>query len=116
MSWVKGDRLKVTLEVTALEPYDKEVNDVWYKSGRGRDYLDADAIFEAGGSVAVEVIPKPVELPTGKWASVLLNFWGEKYPALFDGQGEWTDKSGVPLPESVIRHNYVCTLSEGIDE
>ena len=118
MSWVKGDRLKVTLEITATEPSDEDVTDIWFKAGNGigRFYFNQDDIVAAGGSVTVEVLPKPVELPTKKWASVLVNFWGKRFPVLLDECGEWVDKSGNPVPESAIRRNYVLTLSEGVDE
>lgn len=115
MSWVKGDRLKVTLEVTAEEPSD-ETGDIWFREGRGRKWLNLPEIEEAGGSFSLAVIPKPVVLPSKKWASVLLNFWGKKFPALLDENGEWLDKSGASIPESVVRRNYVRTLSEGLDE
>lgn len=115
MSWVKGDRLKVTLEVTAEEPSD-QTGDIWFREGRGRKWLNLPEIEEAGGSFSLAVIPKPVELPTKKWASVLVNFWGKRFPVLLDECGEWVDKSGNPVPESAIRRNYVLTLSEGVDE
>ena len=117
MSWVKGDRLKVTLEVTAEEPYDEDINDIWFAIRHGgRSWIDADNIIAAGGTVTVEVLPKPVVLPSKKWASVLVNFWGKRFPVLLDDCGEWVDKSGNPVPESAIRRNYVLTLSEGVDE
>lgn len=115
MSWVKGDRLKVTLEVIAEEASD-ETGDVWFRNSFGRTWLNLPDIQEAGGTVSVEVIPQPVVLPTKKWASVLLNFWGKKFPALLDENGEWLDKSGASIPEAVVRRNYVRTLSEGVDE
>lgn len=115
MSWVKGDRLKITLEVIAEEPSD-ETGDIWFLEGIGRSYLNLPDIKLAGGEYTLEVLPKPVELPTKKWASVLLNFWGKKFPALLDETGEWLDKSGTSIPETVVRRNYVRTLSEGVDE
>lgn len=115
MSWVKGDRLKVTLEFTAEEPSD-QTGDIWFREGRGRKWLNLPEIEEAGGFFTLEVIPNPVVLPTKKWASVLVNFWGKRFPVLLDDCGEWVDKSGNPVPESAIRRNYVLTLSEGVDE
>jgi hypothetical protein len=115
MSWVKGDRLLVTLEVIAEEPSD-ETGDIWFLEGIGRSYLNLPDIKLAGGEYTLEVMPNSVKLPTKKWASVLVNFWGKRFPVLLDDCGEWVDKSGNPVPESAIRRNYVLTLSEGVDE
>lgn len=55
MSWVRGDRLKVTLEVIAEEQSD-ETGDVWFRNSFGRTWLNLPDIQEAGGTVSVEVI------------------------------------------------------------
>jgi hypothetical protein len=120
MSWVKGDRLKVTLEVTATEPFDEEVTDIWYKAGNGpgHSYIDQCLIEAAGGTVTVEVLPKPVELPTKKWAQVVYkDAFGVEVLATTCLDGFcWHDISGSEVSIDYIRRNYVLTLSEGVDE
>lgn len=55
MSWVRGDRIRVTLEVIAEEPSD-ETGDVWFRNSFGRTWLNLPDIQEAGGTASVEVI------------------------------------------------------------
>lgn len=119
MSWVKGDRLKVTLEITAAEPSHEDVTDIWFKAGNGvgRFFFNQDDIVAAGGTVAVEVLPKPVELPTKKWAQVVFTHLGvEAIATKCPDEDCWHTISGINVPAEVIRRNYVRTLSEGVDE
>ncbi len=117
MSWVKGDRLKVTLEVTAEEPSD-ETGDIWFREGRGRKWLNLPEIEEAGGSFSLAVIPKPVELPTKKWAQVVYkDAFGVEVLATTCLDGFcWHDISGSEVSIDYIRQQYVRTLTEGVDE
>lgn len=66
MSWEKGDRLKITLEVTATEPFDEDLNDIWFATSHGRAWIEADDIFAAGGTVSVEVISENVDVLDGQ--------------------------------------------------
>lgn len=120
MSWVKGDRLKITLEVTATEPFDEEVTDIWYKTGTGigHSYIDMSIIEAAGGTVAVEVLPEPVELPRKKWAQVVYkDAFGVEVLATSCLDGFcWHDIRGSEVSIDYIRQQYVRTLNEGVDE
>lgn len=118
MSWVKGDRLKVTLEVIAEEPSD-ETGDIWFREGRGRKWLNLPEVQESGGSYTLEVIPKPVELPTKMWATVTfldsLSGLEQVATSCIDGYC-WHDIRGEEVPLEILRRKYVRTLSEGVDE
>lgn len=116
MSWVKGERLKLTLEITAEEPSD-ETGDVWFREGRGRKWLNLLDIEEAGGSFTFEKIPKPVDLPTKKWAQVIVKGITDNYLVTrCNSFGCWHDVQGKEISVEVIKRNYVRTLSEGVDE
>lgn len=117
MSWVKGDRLKLTIEVTAEEPYDEDINDIWFATSHGRAWIDADDIFEGGGTVSVEVLSKPVQLPTNKWAQVIVtNGFGAHECLNRDKDGLWRTVYGDVIPEIDVRKQFVGILSEGVDE
>lgn len=115
MSWAKGDRLKITLEVTAIEPSD-ETADVWFPAGRSRGWINPTDIEEAGGTVTVEVIPEPVELPTGMYAVVLLAGANWNFPVILCSDGKWREPYGSAIDEYRVKQDYVSTLSEGVDK
>lgn len=117
MSWVKGDRLRVTLEVIAEEPSD-ETGDVWFREGVGRSYLNLPDIKLAGGEYTLEVVRKVVKLPRKKWAQVIYkDASGVEILATtcIDGLC-WHDIFGKEVSIDYIRQQYVRTLSEGVDE
>jgi len=116
MSWAKGDRLKVTLEVTALESSDEPgsgIDDLWFPSGRSRDWIDIMAVEMAGGSVTVEVIPEPVELPTGIYSVVLIKGAFGNVPVTLVPGETWSSPYGQEIDEQEVREHYVSTIYEG---
>lgn len=116
MSWVKGDRLKITLEVIAEEPSD-ETADIWFPAGRSRDWINPTDIEEAGGTVTVEVLPKPVELPSKKWAQIIVeDALGLEELLTLDRTMQWFTIWGDKVSEQDVRKMYIRTLSEGVDE
>jgi hypothetical protein len=112
MSWVKGDRLKITLEIIAEEPSD-ETADVWFPAGRSRDWINPTDIEEAGGTVTVEVLPKPVELPTDVYSVVLIRGAYGNMPVTLLPGGTWSRPYGDEMDEPDVRERYVATIYEG---
>lgn len=120
----KGDPLRITIEAKAITSgsTDDGVIDIdVHTAFAGFFPIYPEQIRKSGGTVTVEVLPKPVELPTKKYAQVLVCENGKERLATL----MTLDEVRPPCPwwveaehwtTELVKKLYVRTISEGVDE
>lgn len=115
--WDKGDRLRITIEAEATGKHDYPTifikGALEYPMG-----LNVSSIESAGGTVSVEVMPKPVALPTKKWAQVVIDDGGlGEILVTRTNPDEWrTLEHDLYFGDDYVAERHIRTLSEGVDE